>query len=290
NPSSPAAVPNFDIVAIGADGYVDFYNYAGSTDLLGDIAGYFVRGSTYSPLTPVRLFDTRHGTGGVTQAPIGPNSTLKVKVAGVDGVPANATAVALNITAVDATEGTYITAWPDGATQPKASNLNPSSPAAVPNFDIVAIGADGYVDFYNYAGSTDLLADIAGYYTAGSTYTPLTPVRLFDTRHGTGGVTQAPIGPNSTLKVKVAGVDGVPSDATAVALNITAVNATEGTYITAWPDGATQPKASNLNPDSPAAVPNFDIVAIGTDGYVDFYNYAGSTDLLADIAGYSAPS
>ena len=48
---------------------------------------------------------------------------------------------------------------------PFASNLNLSKPNAVTNFDIVAIGAGGYVDFYNAVGSVNLMADIAGYTT-----------------------------------------------------------------------------------------------------------------------------
>jgi hypothetical protein len=71
--------------------------------------------------------------------------------------------VALNVTAVGATTPTYLTVWPDGSPRPTASTLNPSSAAAVANFDVVAIGADGYVDFYNAAGALNVLADIAGY-------------------------------------------------------------------------------------------------------------------------------
>ncbi len=91
--------------------------------------------------------------------------TLAVRVAGVDGVPSNATAVAINVTAVNATSPTYVTVWPGGVTRPGTSTLNVSNGNAVPNFDVVSIGADGTVDFYNASGSVNVLADIAGYYS-----------------------------------------------------------------------------------------------------------------------------
>jgi hypothetical protein len=72
--------------------------------------------------------------------------------------------VALNVTAVGATRSTYLTVWPDGAPRPAVRTLNPNSPAAVANFDLVAVGADGYIDVYNAAGAVNVLADLAGYF------------------------------------------------------------------------------------------------------------------------------
>lgn len=282
NPAGSAAIPNFDVVAIGSDGKIDMYNLAGSVDLLADIEGFYTPGAGYTPMTPVRVCDTRDGTG-VNQGVVGPGGSISVQVAGVDGVPPNATAVALNITAVDATRSTYVTVWPDGTGRPVASNLNPGGPAAVANFDIVAIGSGGMIDLYNLAGSVDLVCDVQGYFTSGAAYTPMTPVRIFDTR--SGGAVDA-VGPQTAIWVQVAGVGGIPANAKAVAINVTAVDATSSTYITVWPYGASQPVASNLNPNSPAAVPNFDIVQIGSDGRIEMYNLAGSIDLLGDVAGY----
>jgi hypothetical protein len=277
NPSNPNPVPNFDIVSTGSDGFVDFFNAGGSVDVFADIAGYFLTSPTYTPITPIRLFDTR-----VSKTPVRANSSIAVQARGVDNIPSNAIAVALNVTAVNATAPTYVTVWPDGPNRPVASNLNPANGNPVPNFDIASLGpttSDGKLDFYNAAGSVDLFADIAGYYTATPTYTPLKPVRLFDTRPN-------PVRAGQTLSVQVAGVDGVPANATAVAFNVTGVNATTPTYVTVWPDGANRPVTSTLNLSNGNAVPNFDVVSIAVDGKVDLYNAAGSVNLLADIAGY----
>ncbi len=76
------------------------------------------------------------------------------------------TAVVLNVTAVDPSAGTYVTAWPTGEGRPNASNLNIPPGDTRPNLVIVKVGAGGKVSFYNDAGNTDLIADVAGYYTA----------------------------------------------------------------------------------------------------------------------------
>ncbi len=86
-------------------------------------------------------------------------------VTGLGGVPATGvTAVVLNVTAVSPSAGTYVTAWPTGETRPPASNLNVPPGDVRPNLVIVKVGAGGKVSFYNDAGTTDLIADVAGYY------------------------------------------------------------------------------------------------------------------------------
>ena len=83
---------------------------------------------------------------------------------GVGGVPATGvTAVVLNVTAVGASAGTYVTAWPTGEAQPLASNLNLPPGDTRPNLVIVKVGPGGKVSFYNDAGTVDLIADIAGW-------------------------------------------------------------------------------------------------------------------------------
>jgi hypothetical protein len=260
--------------------------------------------STFTAAGPCRVFDTRSGAGTcagaakVAKAPLAPNSALTVKVTGVAGVPANATAVVLNITAVAASLPTFITAWPAGSARPTASNLNVNNANPTPNLAVVPIGTNGSVSFYNLRGRVNLIADISGYFapTTGSTFTPTGPCRVLDTRSTGGNCTNPPtvpkaaVGAGKTLTVKVTGVNGVPSTATAVVLNLTAVGATKGTYVTAWPAGKTRPTVSNLNVASTTPTPNLAVVPIGANGSISLYNFAGSVNLIADISGYFAPT
>jgi hypothetical protein len=203
----------------------------------------------------------------------------------------------LNVTAAGATKDTFVTVYPDGSPRPLVSNLNVHSANPVPNLVVVRLGAGGKVDLYNASGAVNLIGDVAGYFAPTSTagYTSTGPCRVFDTRIGLGscsgavGVTAAPVGPGATLAVQVTGVAGVPANATAVVLNVTAVGATLQTFITVFPDGGAMPVVSNLNVNSSGAVPNLVVVPVGAGGKIDFYNLKGNVNVIADIAGYFAP-
>ncbi len=81
------------------------------------------------------------------------------------GLPASGvTAVVLNVTATQPTASSYVTVYPDGETLPTASNLNFTARETIPNLVVVPVGADGEIDFYNDAGSVNLVADLAGYF------------------------------------------------------------------------------------------------------------------------------
>jgi hypothetical protein len=263
--------------------------------------------STFTTVGPCRVFDTRTGTGTgscagsapVVKTPIAAGTFLKMKVTGVGGVPANATAVVMNLTAVGASTPTYVTAYPDGQKRPTVSNLNVNNAGTVPNLAIVRVGVGGYIDLYNASGRVNLLGDISGYFApgAGAVNTTVTPCRVFDTRTGTGTgscvgsdpVVKAPIAAGTYLKMKVTGVGGVPANATAVVMNLTAVGATTPTYVTAYPDGQGPPPVSNLNVHNAGAVSNLAIVPVSLGGYIDLYNASGRVNLLGDISGYFAP-
>jgi hypothetical protein len=299
--------PNLAVVPIGANGYIDLYNFAGSVNLVADISGYFAPdgGDTYATTGPCRVFDTRTGLGtcpGATTVPraaLGPGKTLRVNVLAMSGIPADATAVVLNLTAVGATTHSYVTAWADGTAKPTSSNLNPAPNTISTNLAVVPIGANGYIDLYNFTGSVNLVADVAGYFATGTgaMYATTGPCRVFDTRYGSGtcagatAVAKVPLGAGKTLRMKVSGVAGIPANATAAVLNLTAVGATTGTYLTAWADGKTRPAVSNLNPaQNQGPTPSLAVVPIGSNGYIDIYNAVGSVNLVADVAGYFAPS
>jgi hypothetical protein len=116
------------------------------------------------------VFDTRFGTGtcagspAVAKTPLGAQKVLTVQVTGVAGVPANATAVVLNLTAVGATVPTYVTAWPAGTARPTTSNLNVHDANPVPNTAVVPVGAGGAISLFSSSGNVNLLADISGYF------------------------------------------------------------------------------------------------------------------------------
>jgi hypothetical protein len=127
--------------------------------------------ATFVPIVPCRLVDTRPAEQfniGPRNTPLGPDDTHVQQVTGTNGacsIPADATGIALNVTAVDPTAASYMTAFPSDAARPTVSNLNflPGSPPT-PNKVDVRLSADGQVSFFNLAGEVHLVADAAGYY------------------------------------------------------------------------------------------------------------------------------
>jgi hypothetical protein len=250
------------------------------------ITGY----GTFVSVPPSRILDTRFGVG--HPGMVGPGQTIDVPVTGVGGVPATGvTAVVINTTVTNATQGSYLTVWPTGQGRPNASNINFLSTQTVPNLVTVKVGADGDVSFFNAAGNTDVLADVSGYYvdgsgSPGSTFVPVAPLRILDTR-STGGPVAA--GTSRTLDVVAASGGAVPSTATGIIANVTITGPTANSYLTAYPSGTPLPNASNLNFVTSQTVPNLVSVKLGSGGQVgqvSFFNAAGSVQVIVDLQGY----
>lgn len=57
--------------------------------------------------------------------------------------------------------------FPTGEARPNASNLCHNAGQVVPNLVVAKVGAGGAVSIFNDAGSTDVIADVAGWFDAG---------------------------------------------------------------------------------------------------------------------------
>lgn len=297
----PAGSPDSLMTPFIGDGEVVHEPGAVAVGMLGDTGWGVPRpaGVRYSPLDPTRILDTRTGLGGFSGR-LGAGRTLDLLVAGGStGVPASATAVVLNLTAVGPATATDLRIYPtptSGTAVPLVSNLNVGPGGIRANLVTVAVGDSGRVRILNSGGAPHLLADVQGWYgaAAGSAFTPTSPLRVLDTRDGTGGVPAAPVGPGGSIDITVTGgLRSVPDTATAVILTVTAVNATDVTDVRVFPKPADPtappPDVSNLNLGARQIVPNLVVVRVGSGGAVRLSNSAGSVDLLADLAGWFEP-
>ena len=122
----------------------------------------------------------------------------------------------------------------------------------------------------------------------GARFVPLAPVRVLDTRAGTGG-RRSPLRPGDAHDLRLAGSWGIPSGASAVALNLTGTDATAATHLTAWPAGGVPPETSVLNLGPGAAAASLVVAGVGRSGAVTVRNLAGSVHLVADVVGYYSP-
>jgi hypothetical protein len=80
-------------------------------------------------------------------------------------VPADASAVVLNVTAAESTATGYLSLWPTGLAQPNVSSVNFHARQTVPNAVIVPLGG-GSIDIFNAFGTTHVIVDVVGWYAA----------------------------------------------------------------------------------------------------------------------------
>jgi alpha-tubulin suppressor-like RCC1 family protein len=120
----------------------------------------------------------------------------------------------------------------------------------------------------------------------GSGFVSITPSRLLDTRNGTGAPAGA-VPAGGVVSVTVP--SWMPSNATAVVLNVTGVQPTLSTVVSVWPSGEPRPIASTLNLRAKEIRANAATVAIGPDRKILLRNNSGSTHLVADLQGYYLP-
>ncbi len=280
-------VPNLVTAKLGSGGRLSLYNAFGATHVIADVAGWYddgtiPSGARFHPLTPSRILDTRH------TAPLGSSATMALTVAGMGGVPAaGVSAVVMNVAVTGPTAAGYLTVSPMGEPVPLASNLNFAAGDTVPNLVTAKLGAGGKVQLYNSMGSSHVIVDVAGWYDdghsdTGATYHPVTPSRILDTRNG-----QGPLGAGAVMDVQVAGLGGVPaSGVSAVVTNVTVTGPTAPGFLTVFPAGEALPLASNLNFRPGQTVPNLVVAKQGAGGRMAIYNAAGTTHVIADVAGW----
>lgn len=244
-------------------------------------------------VTPCRLIDTRNSGGPITG---GTSRSFTVSQLGGCGIPANAAAYSMNVTVVPAGAPLgYLTIWPTGAAQPVVSTMNSTDGRTKANAAIVPGGYQGAVSVY-VSNTTNVVLDINGYFTGpgGSTlqFYPLTPCRVIDTRGANGNLGGPALVGATERDFNMASSSCIPQgpDIKAYSLNFTAIPYPSGqpmTYLTAWPQGETQPGVSVLNNPTATNVANAAIVPAGTNGGMSVYP-SQSSNLAVDINGYFA--
>ena len=303
-------------VGIGVGDQISIVSDA-PTDVIVDLEGYYTSSSSggkYVALQPERICDTRLGnpsglTGEYAQCTghtLSPYIPLDVTVAGIASVPVSGVAsVVLNITSVNERGNGYITVYPANlSSPPTSSNVNfTKGEGAVPNRVIIPVSSDGTVDLVSNT-DTNAIVDITGYYTSSSssstTFMPLSsPVRILDTRCAT---TPQPsfcatenipaqnakidtLGAGQAIVVQVTRLDGIPSGANAVSVNVTATKTTYNGFLSVNPS-TTPPNTSDLNWMTGNTVSNLTIATLSSGGTIKIYNLSGATDVIVDVMGY----
>lgn len=285
---------NLVTLPVGTDGKVSLYNSVGAVDLLADVVGFYDTDGTaggYIPNdSPARVFDSRDPALGGPN-PLRPGIFYDIGLDYGAAINDHVTAVAVNITAVSDTSGGYLTAWDGIGEAPLASTLNYGPHDVVPNMAVVPTSQ---VDFggvlyptmtlKDFSTSTvHVIVDVVGFYHDGTQptdlrYQPLSPTRVVDTRTQLGGLSR--FGSGETKSV-TAGAGSADANTVGLTGNLTVVNPSHSTYLTAWNSAKAQPATSNLNSDGGQTVANSAFLARN----YDVRNANGSTDVVIDVTG-----
>lgn len=268
------------------------------TDLIVDVNGYYPEGTSFAPLQPARLLETRTDPGLTTvdgqalgEGPRTAGQVTELRVAGRGGVPTDAGEAVLNVTVTGPKGPGFVTVYPCDAPRPTASNLNYTANATVTNAVIASLGGTGRVCLFTLAPA-DLVVDVNGYVPDRASFVSVAPSRLMDTRPDEGITTidgqQARLGlrpAGSTTQLLVTGRASVPADAAAVVLNVTVTGPTAPGFLTVHPCGEPRPLTSNLNVATGATVANLVTAKIGTGGAVCLYTSVPA-HLVVDVTNY----
>ncbi len=241
---------------------------------------------SYEAINPLRLVDTRDGTGGIA-SPLGKSCTLRLDMS-ASTVPAEATAVALSLTAVADIAG-FFTVYPCASGRPETSNLNSRPGVATPNLVVAVLDSARTVCVYTNQRS-HLVIDLAGWWGPGpDRFGSIEPVRVHDSREAPGGA-RLPAGHIRNVAV---GGGPIPADATAAVVNLTVTDATDRGWFLAFPCGNAAPLASNLNFLAGEARAVAAIVGLGESGAAAGQICVQSNrdvHFIVDVVGYYGPA
>jgi hypothetical protein len=255
-------------------------------------------GSTYVPITPLRVLDTRPGIAIGLSGTFGHGTARSwvVRGFGAGAIPANAIAVTGNLTVTNQTAGGYVSVTPGPNNNPSSSTVNfPVGDNRANNLTI-PLGANGKVSavYRATAGkTTNLIFDVTGYFVAGSSqneYKTITPVRALDSRPGINIGLSGPFQKDVPRKLSI-GPAHVPAEAVAITGNLTAVGQTGAGYLAITPASNPNPATSNLNfPLGDTRANGFVARLDAEDDIWIVYKTtapgARSTNVVLDVTGY----
>ncbi|MEV4316753.1 S8 family serine peptidase [Actinocrispum sp. NPDC049592] len=237
-------------------------------------------GDAYTTLpSSARVLDTTSGVGG-HNGPLTAGETFTLRI---PNLPPDATAVAVNLAGVSATEPTNVEVFADVSTGATTLPIIPGSTRSV--MTVATLDPrDKVIRLRNASGNTHVTVDVVGYFSttsSASTYVPAQrPIRLAQPASRLGA------GTSTAWTLPVRGVSGIAGNATAAMVTVTTTAASQGTHVRLyakdWPD------TWAFSPAVSESLTYTYMVPVGDDGAIRIGNDAGSVDVTIDVAGWFA--
>lgn len=280
------------VLAVSADGTIQV-NAETSVRLILGVQGYYTANTDgtapggFVPSNGKRVADSRFGTG-IPKAQLTSGKSATLQVTGTAGIPAGASAVIVNLIALNSTSSVgYLTPYATGATRP-VNAFNYAGDVITTMQAQVPLSADGKITIYNANSTIDLALDVQGYFTAagngGAMFTP-GQGRIVDTRT-TGGNFAG----DETRAYDIAGKAGVPvmgSGVNAVVLTLTSIATNSAGWGRIWANGDAEPDTASLRYENGTVRSNTITVPLGANGKINLHNIgAGATNFAIDVQGW----
>ena len=279
-----------DMVDVQLGSGVELYNGAGgSLNVTVDTVGYYSSGgSEYNPLSQARILNSTS---------VASKTTKEINVGGNGGVPSSgASSVVLEVTESGSAAAGSAVVYPNGGTRPADADLSFAKGQTVTDQAIGKLGT-GLLVYNNSSGAVNFTVDVIGYYSSsGSKFHSLNPTRILDTRSDIGGNGDQGIPSQAAAVTKAWNANGVPRDATAVVVDVTALSPQDAGTLTAYADCDGSPFGQSLAFAAGSGQKATDQVVIPLydspqqpSGDIDIYNDSGGTvQIVGDIEGYYA--
>ncbi|MHA3703916.1 hypothetical protein ACXR2U_17230 [Jatrophihabitans sp. YIM 134969] len=246
-------------------------------DIVVDVVGSFPS-TSFTSLSPAqRIYDTRTPAIGTTTGRKGTGQYLVTLPVGENGVPDDATAVAVTLTQANALGSGYIRVQSD-ATGGTTSAINYTSSTIASNLVWVK-PTDGKFVLGVVGNPTNIIVDVKGY-SVSNRVTAQNATRLADSRSGLGGITGPQFG-----TVAVTLPTSAPAGADFAALNVTATGSKSSGWIASYKADAGKLQTSNINFSTGQTIGGFLLVPI-VDGKATFYVGYSPTQVVVDLEGY----
>lgn len=276
-----------------------------------------------------RLFDSRPaGTNnpnpptGVGSGPLTAGTIVTVQASGNLNIPAGATAVLATVTATDLSGGGFLTVFPGDVADSSAATVNwfNGGPRTVNNFAYIGLSPDGKFKIKS-SGTANVIIDVigvlydptkppttgplAGAPGGGSVFVPLASgqsPRIYDSRPAStsnppSGAGAGPLLSGQVRNLQITGALGIPATASAIIVNLTAVNVQGGGYFTLFPTGGAVPNIASVNWNNPSSgtniprdVGNLVIAPLNAQGQLSITAGGNSSssgaEVVMDVLGY----
>lgn len=274
--SSP--VPQLNSANASAPGMLstDIYGHPCEADGVVAVTGvgspdYCARGAAQPQLTTTVLATA----SAVTALSVSLNSSIDQTVS------ENQSSTQYPVTLAAAPLVSYTITWGDGQTQTVAGTsivlggTNATHTYTKP-------GKYTITDAANLTSGGTSAVTTTSFTTAGSAFVPITPIRVMDTRSGLGGW-DGPLSGGICYVLGVGGVGSIPSDATAIAANLTVTDTSGNGYFFLGSQGGSN---SVLNYRSGQTVENSILAQLTINGGLSICERSAGADAILDVTGY----